>query len=65
MIQHLVSAIGGVVVLGVISVCLFFVVFGVALLWAFCLKKPFLKSMSSLPLQDEAETDVKGTNHHG
>jgi len=65
MIQHLVSAIGGIAMLGVISVCLFFVVFGVAVLWAFCLKKPFLTSMSSLPLEDETGADTKGANHHG
>ncbi len=51
--------------LGIISICLFFVVFGGALLWAFCLKKSFLSSMGSMPLRDEEiETAGKGANHH-
>lgn len=52
MIQHAVSAIGGIATLGIISICLFFVVFSGAMIWAFCQKKPFLKSMGSLPLED-------------
>lgn len=51
--------------LGVISICLFFIVFGGALLWAFCLKKPFLSSMGSMPLRDEESgTAGKGANQH-
>ena len=65
MMQHIVSAVGGVAMLGIISICLFFAVFGGALLWAFCLKKSFVNSMSSMPLQDEeSETASKGANHH-
>ena len=37
---------------GIISICLFFAVFIGVLVWAFCLKKPYLKSMSELPLED-------------
>jgi hypothetical protein len=65
MIQHIVSEIGGVAILGVISICLFFAVFGGALLWTFCLKKPFLKSMESLPLRDdEIRPARKGEANH-
>ena len=53
MITNVLREIGGVGIYGVISVCLFFFVFGAVLLWAFQLKKPFLRTMSSLPLQDE------------
>jgi hypothetical protein len=63
MIQNVLKEIGGVGIYGIISVCLFFVVFGGALCWAFGLKKPFLKSMSSLPLQDEPSV-AKGKDHH-
>ena len=56
---------GGIGIYGVISVCLFFIVFGIALLWALQLKKPFLKSMGALPLQDENAVDVmKGETRH-
>jgi hypothetical protein len=65
MIQNVLREIGGIGIYGVISVCLFFVVFGGALLWALLLKKPFLNSMGSLPLQDEDSSSVKkGARHH-
>jgi len=64
MIQHIVSAIGGVAVLGVISICLFFAVFGAALLWTLCLKKTFVATMELLPLHDEEPIFAeKGANH--
>ena len=44
---------GGIAIFGVISVCLFFTVFGVALVWAFLRKKSFLQTMSALPLEEE------------
>ena len=62
MIQNVLREIGGIGIYGVISVCLFFFVFSVAMLWALFLKKPFLKAMSSLPLEEE--TPKKGVNHH-
>lgn len=59
MIQNVLREIGGVGIYGVISICLFFLMFGGALLWSFQLKKPFLKTMGSLPLQDEDVSPVK------
>jgi hypothetical protein len=53
MIQNVLRNIGGVGIYGVISICLFLLVFGGALIWALLLKKPFLNSMSSLPLEEE------------
>ncbi len=52
MIQNVLQDIGGIGLYGVISVCLFFLVFSGALLWALALKKPHLNSMSVLPLDD-------------
>ena len=52
MIQNVLRDIGGIGLYGVISVCLFFLVFSVALVRACLLKKPFLNSMSVLPLDD-------------
>jgi hypothetical protein len=57
MIQNVLSAMGGVGIYGVISICLFFIVFTGTLIWAFQLKKPFLNSMSSLPLDDSEKGD--------
>jgi hypothetical protein len=52
MIQNVLRDIGGIGIYGVISVCLFFLVFSMALVRACLLKKQFLKSMSALPLDD-------------
>lgn len=59
MIKNVLTDIGGIAAYGVISICLFFLVFTGALLWALLLKKPFLKSMSVLPLNDEPLTSPK------
>jgi hypothetical protein len=64
MIKNVLSDIGGVELYGIISICLFFVVFIGAVLWAVALKKPFLKSMSQLPLDDgEKASSAKGNSH--
>lgn len=52
MIQNVVESIGGVAGYGVISVCLFIVVFTGALIFACAQKKGFCKTMSALPLDD-------------
>ena len=57
MIQNVLREMGGVGIYGVISVCLFFFVFSVAIVWALAQKKPFLTSMSSLPLSDEKSAE--------
>jgi len=53
MIQNILQSIGGIGLYGAISVCLFFLVFSVALVRACLLKKPFVNSMSALPLEDD------------
>lgn len=52
MIKHALMEIGGVGLYGVVSILLFFTVFSVALVWALCLRRPFLRSMGDLPLTD-------------
>ena len=65
MIQNLIRDLGGIGIFGTISVCLFFLVFGVALLWALRLKRPFLKAMESLPLSDDESAVIgKGETGH-
>jgi hypothetical protein len=54
MIENVLSKMGGVGVYGVISICLFFAVFVGVLVWTLCLKKPYLKAMRELPLEDSA-----------
>jgi len=65
MIQNILQDIGGIGLYGVISVCLFFLVFSVALLRACLLKRPFLKTMGELPLADDSPaTPAKGATLH-
>lgn len=64
MIKNVLNNIGGIGVYGVISICLFFVVFSGALVWALRIKKSFADSMSALPLDDgtlnsEKEGDLR------
>jgi hypothetical protein len=53
MIQNVLRAIGGIGVFDTISICLFVLVFGGALVCAARLKKPYVNAMSVLPLQDD------------
>jgi hypothetical protein len=64
MIQNVLRDIGGIGLYGVISVCLFFTVFSAALIRACLLKRPFLKSMSALPLDDGQPGPAKGDSSH-
>ena len=65
MIQNVLRELGGIGIYGVVSVCLFFLVFTVALGWALMQKKPFVQSMSLLPLQDEhGAASNPGENTH-
>jgi len=65
MIQNVLTEIGGIGIYGVISISLFFLVFGGALVRVFLLKKPYLDTMSSLPLRDEAnDPRTKGDLSH-
>jgi len=65
MIRNVLTEIGGIGLYGVISICLFFLVFSGALVWVLLLRKPHLKSMSRLPLEDGTrDTSPKGTPRH-
>ncbi len=59
MIQNVLRSIGGIGVYDAISICLFVAVFTGSLIWAGRLKKDFLNSMSTLPLEDEDMTAAK------
>jgi hypothetical protein len=52
MIHNVLHRIDGVGGYGVISICLFFAVFVGVLVWTFRLKKPYLKAMRELPLEE-------------
>jgi len=57
MIEHVLTRIGGVGIYGIISICLFFGVFVGVIVWTLCLKKPYLKAMRELPLEDPSATE--------
>ena len=64
MFKNVVSEISGIDVYGIVSICLFFAVFIGAMVWAMRLKKPFLKNMSGLPLDDGSSApETKGPSH--
>ena len=50
MIKNVVSTLGGVENFGIISICLFFTVFIVAVLWAVFQRKALVQKMEILPL---------------
>jgi hypothetical protein len=67
MIQNVLRDIGGIAGYGMISICLFFMVFTASVVWAFSLKKSVLQSMEALPLEgnaDESGTLAKGDSSH-
>ena len=53
MIKNVLTHIGGVEVYGVISICLFFTVFSVAVVLALRMKKSVAQRMGALPLEDD------------
>lgn len=64
MIKNVLTEIGGIGLYGIISICLFFLVFSGALVWVFLMRKPFLNSLSQLPLEDGVKSELqKGTSH--
>jgi hypothetical protein len=64
MIKNVLCDIGGIGLYGIISICLFFAVFGAAVVWALAQKKSTLNSVSTLPLNDgEIPSKAKGNSH--
>jgi len=51
--NEIIDKLGGIETFGILSLCLFVVVFIGSMLLAFCVKKPFLNHMSALPLDEE------------
>ena len=59
MIENVLSKIDGIGIYGIISICIFFGTFCAAAAWMWSLKKPYIHSMSQLPLEDESrETET-------
>lgn len=63
MIQNVIRSMGGIANYGVISICLFFVVFAVALIWTLAQRKAHCEKMRALPLEDGACQQEGESNH--
>jgi ethanolamine transporter EutH len=61
MIQNVLKSLGGIEVIGVISIILFFACFLGVLLWTFFLKKSYVDTMSRLPLDKNAAAGADAT----
>lgn len=57
MIRNVLTDIDGIGLYGVVSICLFFMVFAGMLIWAFLQKKNVLDSRSLLALEDGTNGD--------
>jgi len=64
MIKSILTHIGGIENFGLISLCLFFVFFTGMLIWAFTLKRPYLKAMAEAPLENQSEENLKLEHSH-
>ena len=65
MIRNVLENIGGVGLYGIISICLFFLVFSGAVLRAMLMKSTEVDMASALPLEsDECPFTNAGGNHH-
>lgn len=65
MIRNVLTDIDGIGLYGVVSICLFFMVFAGMLIWAFLQKKNVLDSRSQLALEDGTNGDKpEGDMHH-
>ncbi len=62
MIENVMHRIGGVNAFGIITICLFFAFFIGMIIYAVCLKKTYLNSMSALPLDDESAPQTQPTS---
>ena len=66
MIENVLRNLGGIGVYGVVSVCLFFAFFTGMVIWACRLKRDYLKTMQSLPLDgDRTEAGSRRSEEEG
>ena len=55
MIQNVIRTLGGIDNYGVISLCLFCLIFTLVLAWTFLQRNPYLEHMSRLPLESDSK----------
>lgn len=64
MIQNVLQHLGGVENYGVLSLCLFVLIFTCMVIRAMLVRRTYLEHMSQLPLETETETAQPKNNFH-
>lgn len=59
MINNVLQTLGGIQGYGVVSLCLFFAVFALAMVWTFTRRQADLEAMARLPLEDKDPLDER------
>lgn len=57
MIENIMHDMGGIGMYGIISIGIFFGFFAGMLIWTACLKKPYVNTMRTLPLEPETHQE--------
>lgn len=63
MFQNILHDLGGAACYGVVSICLFFLVFSVSLIWAMTRRAGLLREIEQLPLVDDS-LSIPTPSHH-
>jgi len=64
MIHNVLRTLGGIDVYGVISLCLFGLIFILVVAWTLLQRKPYLEHMSRIPLEPDSNDLNSGKDHH-
>jgi hypothetical protein len=54
MFQNILHDLGGAALYGIVSICLFFLVFSISLIWAMTRRSGLLREIEQLPLVDDS-----------
>ena len=65
MIKNVLSEVGGIGIYGIVSVCLFFLVFTGAVVWTLLQRQTLMNTLGELPLADgEVTPSAPGESRH-
>lgn len=64
MIQDILTKIREAGSIGIISLILFFAMFGIMVVWVLSLRKSYLNKMKNLPLDSERNGESSGNSNH-
>ena len=65
MFQNILHDLGGAALYGIVSICLFFLVFTISLIWAMTRRAGLLREIEQLPLVDDSPAlSIPTPSHH-